>query len=87
MLIKLIGEAKSLVELDLTWCERNSADFLDFYEVLAQNRKLTHLTLSWNSLFDQKKGPDDCISEEAKEGLDNFVTFITQNSKLLHLDL
>jgi len=35
VLVKLIGEAKNLVELDLSWCERNSADFLDFYKILA----------------------------------------------------
>ena len=34
-LCRVISEADELVELDLSWCERNSADFLDFYEVLA----------------------------------------------------
>ena len=52
VLIKVIEEAKQLKLLDLSWCERNSADFLDFYEVISRDRKLTHLNLSWNSLFD-----------------------------------
>ena len=86
-LCRVIAEADELVELDLSWCERNSADFLDFYEVLAQNKKLTKLTLAWNSLFDQKKGIDSEMSEECQEGLDNLCLFIAENPKLLHLDL
>jgi hypothetical protein len=50
----MIPKSDQLKQLDLSWCERNSSDFLDFYEMLSENRQLTHLNLSWNSLFDQK---------------------------------
>jgi tRNA A37 threonylcarbamoyladenosine biosynthesis protein TsaE len=40
VLIRFIADNKQLTHLDLSWCERNSADFLDFYEILSENRTI-----------------------------------------------
>jgi len=87
----MIPKCDQLKHLDLSWCERNSADFLDFYEMLSENRQLTHLSLAWNSLFDQKTETSEegevSLSEEAQEALDNLTTFVRKNHSLKHLDL
>lgn len=89
-LIKVIHtEAPCLTDLDLSWCERNSADFLDFYKVLAENTRISHLNLSWNSLLDQRKPEDEelAMHEDAEQGLQDLLTFIRNNGELVHLDL
>ncbi len=78
LLVSALPQAKILRQLDLSWCERNFKDFDSFYKILP-SLQLTHLNLSWNSLFDPKQGKDQL-------GIKALCQLVKQNV-LLHLDL
>ena len=84
---KLVEEACDLKLLDLAWCERNYEDFIPFYSALSGNTCLRSLNLSWNSLFDQKKGLEGDLSQDADSCLTDFCSFLTKNKELVHLDV
>lgn len=58
ILIEVVRSSRNLKELDISWCERNYEDFIPFYEMLSENRRLSSLNLSCNSLFDYRKTDD-----------------------------
>jgi len=65
LLIEAIRKSSCLRVLDLSWCERNYEDFLPFYEMLAENRKLVSINLCCNSLFDYRTKQDGSLSDDA----------------------
>ena len=69
ILIEIVSKSKNLKELDISWCERNYEDFIPFYEILAENRRLTYLNLSCNSLFDPRKGESGELTNDTEDAL------------------
>lgn len=63
-LLGLIGSAKFLIDLDVSFNELNGSSLQELSKALAKNRRLQHLNLSWNevknnvvSKFDPNRGP------------------------------
>lgn len=87
-LTEIVRHSKYLRHLDLSWCERNYEDFLPFYEMLALNRRLRSINLSWNSLFDHKRGEEeDVLSADDELGVSCFERFMKNNINLIHINL
>ena len=67
VLTDMVETSKYLETLDISWCERQYNDFIPFFEMLADNKRLQNINLSWNSLFDNS--PGEPIVEEIEEAI------------------
>ena len=86
-LIDVVDYSSELKQLDISWCEVSSKDFLALFLKLSDNRTLTHLNLSWNNLFNTRVGEDGILSKESLDSVANLSVFIKNNISLLHLDI
>jgi len=69
ILIEIVRSSRNLKELDISWCERNYEDFIPFFEMLSENRRLFSLNLSCNSLFDHRKGDEGQLTKDTEDAL------------------
>ena len=47
-------ESETLNELNISWSNARNPQWLDFMEVLSENRKLTNLSLAYNMLIEEQ---------------------------------
>ena len=65
-LVTVIDDCRYLKELDLSWNELPSQQMLDLTRVLATNRTLTFVNLSWNFLTCSDHADPDKFEERQK---------------------
>jgi hypothetical protein len=75
-LIDVVDYSSELKQLDISWCEVSSKNYIDLFVRLSENRTLTHLNLSWNNLFDPKVEEDGSLSKESLNSIAKLSTFI-----------
>ena len=93
-------DARRLVDLDISFTDLKVREICQLTEVIASNRKLKYLNLSWNeaSTKVQKMRRDvpnfkgnvlevEELTEVEQKIADNLCKFIKRNARLLHLDL
>lgn len=83
-LMRYVSESEFLEQLDISWCEVTCNEFREFFNMLGQNRRLTHLNLSWNCILSNK------VKELAGKDLElmaHLKDFIKYNTQLRHLNL
>ena len=85
-LLYFLDTSSSLKELDISYAEVGPKEFSVLFDQLKNNRRLTHVNLSWNTLFESKRGETD-LQPSTKNSIDSLNTFIKRNKNLIHLDL
>jgi len=83
-LLKILCKARNLYSLNLSGCEMLAIHLNKVLQIIARNRKIEYLDLSWLPIGSQG---EMVVTELKEEIMNSVLSCITKNKQLVHLDL